>query len=368
VDVYNLILERGYIGALDYANKIEHKNLRLASEIDEIVSELFKIASGVKSIRTAQTAMPRFKSYTMPTAPVRSPQQSSIPSSPSDFTSKKPDEMPRPAGVGDAVGFFAKISYLLRFFLKEKYPRAFEHFMNWLTRSRGALSASSIDSILKQLKNIKDLDEKTLKAIETALNSLKAPAAGAGAVTKDAAGVVNILEKLAGKFKWLEPITTFIGKSAKFLGPIALAFDAYDIFTDFENEGASAKLVCKVVSALLGLGSLFGGPAAPILAGLWLAGSLGCGLIPGGKKEQNSYQSLTQSDINREESSVQLSDLSQSDQNTVKKVFMNNKNKEDLLQNVRNLRSTKVFEDPLKALALIQKHLRQNPGQIVPIN
>jgi hypothetical protein len=65
---------------------------------------------------------------------------------------------------------------------------------------------------------------------------------------------------------------------------------------------------------------------------------------------------------------VQLNDLSQSDQNTVKKVFMNNKNKEDLLQNVRNLRSTKVFEDPLKALALIQKHLRENSGQIEPIN
>lgn len=54
MDVYELILERGCIGALSYANQIEKDNIKLASEIDEAVAGLLRIASGETLIKTAQ--------------------------------------------------------------------------------------------------------------------------------------------------------------------------------------------------------------------------------------------------------------------------------------------------------------------------
>lgn len=50
VDVYELILERGTIGALLYANEIENKNIKLANEIDRVVNGL---------LRTSQYVGPR---------------------------------------------------------------------------------------------------------------------------------------------------------------------------------------------------------------------------------------------------------------------------------------------------------------------
>jgi hypothetical protein len=54
VDVYELIIKRGTLGALKYANQIENKNLRLASQIDEAVIRLCKNAGMTGMIRTAQ--------------------------------------------------------------------------------------------------------------------------------------------------------------------------------------------------------------------------------------------------------------------------------------------------------------------------
>lgn len=44
MDVYDLILERGIIGAIAYANKIDRTNYRLASKIDYATQDLIKIA------------------------------------------------------------------------------------------------------------------------------------------------------------------------------------------------------------------------------------------------------------------------------------------------------------------------------------
>jgi hypothetical protein len=54
VDVYELIIQRGTLGALKYANQIENKNPRLASQIDEAVIGLCKNAGITGMIRTAQ--------------------------------------------------------------------------------------------------------------------------------------------------------------------------------------------------------------------------------------------------------------------------------------------------------------------------
>ena len=412
MDVYNLILERGYIGALDYANKIEHKNLRLASEIDEIVSELFRMASGVKSIRTAQTAMPRFQSYTIPQSNVPVQQSGgSIPSNKMDYSKTRPQEMPKPTGVGDTAAFLAKIAYLTRglkqayviksalkageitaeqaklftknpveygkWFAENKSASGFaKYFSSWLEKGvlEKSFSGKQIKAIEESMKSLGVSDDiinqlkSTLKLSPDAAKAGEVAGEVAGAAAKDGSAVAKILAEASAKFGFLKPITEFIGKSAKFLGPIALAFDAYDIFTDIENDGYSARVVCKIVSALLGLGSLFSGPAAPILAALWLAGSLGCGLIPGGKKEQNQYETLNQQEINKAESTVEIGNLTQSDQNTVKELFRNNTERKDLMNNVRNLKDTKAFEKPAEALAFIQKHLKENNGQVVPVN
>jgi hypothetical protein len=42
VDVYDLILDQGCLGALKYADQIERTNIRLASKIDSAVSEIYK--------------------------------------------------------------------------------------------------------------------------------------------------------------------------------------------------------------------------------------------------------------------------------------------------------------------------------------
>jgi len=44
VNVYDIVLDRGTIGALLYANEIESKNIKLASNIDDIVFGLFKMS------------------------------------------------------------------------------------------------------------------------------------------------------------------------------------------------------------------------------------------------------------------------------------------------------------------------------------
>ena len=54
MDVYELIIQRGTLGALKYANQIENKNYRLASQIDEAVVRLCKNAGMTGMIRTAQ--------------------------------------------------------------------------------------------------------------------------------------------------------------------------------------------------------------------------------------------------------------------------------------------------------------------------
>ena len=71
MDVYELILHKGYVGALLYANSIDSTNYRLASEIDLAVASL---RGGMK--RTAQFMAPRivdpgqYRTYTSPVAPV----------------------------------------------------------------------------------------------------------------------------------------------------------------------------------------------------------------------------------------------------------------------------------------------------------
>jgi len=215
----------------------------------------------------------------------------------------------------------------------------------------GGLSAKQIDIVVEGLGKGKD--------IKTILESFNI-AGQSGRLSK----LTEILVKASEAAGFLQPVVKFIKGASRFLGPLALAFDTYDIFTEYEKEGVSNRVICKITSAILGLSSLLTAamPAASaILGALWLAASLGCGLIPPKKNEQakNSYQSLSQSQINQAEATVQKNNLSSNDQNLIDGLFSGDKNRAEIINSVRNLKNNKQFENPVDSLAFIQKQLKQ---------
>jgi hypothetical protein len=383
VDVYNLILDRGYIGALEYASKIENKNYRLASEIDQIVCELYKTASGIsKNIKTAQSAMPRFETYRAPERPTVTRTAPSQPASSTDFEGR-PEGMPESKsalyGMGYGASLYGKLKQAIP---PSAFPKILE-MIKGISQS-GKIDDKVVNLIVDQLKNknFKNLGDIELflekmgglsakqidivveglgkgKDIKTILESFNI-AGQSGRLSK----LTEILVKASEAAGFLQPVVKFIKGASRFLGPLALAFDTYDIFTEYEKEGVSNRVICKITSAILGLSSLLTAamPAASaILGALWLAASLGCGLIPPKKNEQakNSYQSLSQSQINQAEATVQKNNLSSNDQNLIDGLFSGDKNRAEIINSVRNLKNNKQFENPVDSLAFIQKQLKQ---------
>lgn len=383
MDVYNLILDRGYIGALEYASKIENKNYRLASEIDQIVCELYKTASGIsKNIKTAQSAMPRFETYRAPERPTVTRTAPSQPASSTDFEGR-PEGMPESKsalyGMGYGASLYGKLKQAIP---PSAFPKILE-MIKGISQS-GKIDDKVVNLIVDQLKNknFKNLGDIELflekmgglsakqidivveglgkgKDIKTILESFNI-AGQSGRLSK----LTEILVKASEAAGFLQPVVKFIKGASRFLGPLALAFDTYDIFTEYEKEGMSNRVICKITSAILGLSSLLTAamPAASaILGALWLAASLGCGLIPPKKNEQakNSYQSLSQSQINQAEATVQKNNLSSNDQNLIDGLFSGDKNRAEIINSVRNLKNNKQFENPVDSLAFIQKQLKQ---------
>jgi len=384
VDVYNLILDRGYIGALEYASKIENKNYRLASEIDQIVCELYKTASGVsKNIKTAQSAMPRFETYRAPERPTVTRTAPSQPASSTDFEGR-PEGMPESKsalyGMGYGASLYGKLKQAVP---PSAWPKILE-MIKGISQS-GKISADELQVISNLMHTVQDastieflaskigLDAaQTVKVMETLKQGktaaeIEALIKGFNLSTKSTgklSKLTEILLKATEKAGFLEPVVKFIKGASRFLGPLAIAFDTYDIFTDYEREGMSNRVICKITSAILGLSSLLTAamPAASaILGALWLAASLGCGLIPPKKNEQakNSYQSLSQSQINQAEATVQKNNLSSNDQKLIDGLFSGDKNRAEIINSVRNLKNNKQFENPVDSLAFIQKQLKQ---------
>ncbi len=384
MDVYNLILDRGYIGALEYASKIENKNYRLASEIDQIVCELYKTASGVsKNIKTAQSAMPRFETYRAPERPTVTRTAPSQPASSTDFEGR-PEGMPESKsalyGMGYGASLYGKLKQAIP---PSAFPKILE-MIKGISQS-GKISADELQVISNLMHTVQDasaveflaskigLDAaQTLKIIETLKQGktaaeIEALIKGFNLSTKSTgklSKLTEILVKASEAAGFLQPVVKFIKGASRFLGPLALAFDTYDIFAEYEKEGVSNRVICKITSAILGLSSLLTAaiPAASaILGALWLAASLGCGLIPPKKNEQakNSYQSLSQSQINQAEATVQKNNLSSNDQNLIDGLFSGDKNRAEIINSVRNLKNNKQFENPVDSLAFIQKQLKQ---------
>lgn len=385
MDVYNLILDRGYIGALEYASKIENKNYRLASEIDQIVCELYKTASGVsKNIKTAQSAMPRFETYRAPERPTVTRTAPSQPASSTDFEGR-PEGMPESKSALYGMGYGASLYGKLKQAIPPSALPKIMEMIKGISQS-GKISADELQiisnlmhtnsqntSLVADLIKLIGLDAaqtasvsaavsggKTAAEIEALIKGFNLSIKSTGKLSK----LTEILLKATEKAGFLEPVVKFIKGASRFLGPLALAFDTYDIFTEYEKEGVSNRVICKITSAILGISSLLTAamPAASaILGALWLAASLGCGLIPPKKNEQakNSYQTLSQSQINQAEATVQKNNLSSNDQNLIDGLFSGDKNRAEIINSVRNLKNNKQFENPVDSLAFIQKQLKQ---------
>ena len=366
MDVYNLILDRGYLGALDYANQIEGKNFRLASEIDKIVSELYVIASGLSSVRYAQRAIPQFPRFDTNYAPAPAPsRQQSSPYSPSgaDPIANGTGEISAPGDMENLVGAGTGLLSAASLIGKVR-----------VLRDKGVIAADLSNRIINFLKT-QNISQPVFKAIEGLLKSgnfsgiINVMKGSQGTAGKSAGKVMEMLVAAAGKFKFLGPVVELIGKTTKILGPLSIAFDTYDIYTDYEREGLSGRVMCKIVSAILGIATLINAltPGANlVLAALWTVSSIGCGLIPQSNKSDEDYKNLNQSEIDKAESTVTLESLPKRDQDLVSGL-LNSDSKEKLLNSLRDLRNNRKFEKPIQALALIQRELASWQPKIVPM-
>jgi lipoprotein-anchoring transpeptidase ErfK/SrfK len=73
MDVYELIIQKGTLGALKYANQIENKNYRLASQIDEAVVNFYR---NEEMVRIAQG---QFGYYSPPGQNIKQPDKQYVP-------------------------------------------------------------------------------------------------------------------------------------------------------------------------------------------------------------------------------------------------------------------------------------------------
>ena len=365
MDVYNLILDRGYLGALKYASEIEDKNFRLASEIDQIVSELYRTAKGSSGFRYAQSQMPRFEIYRRPSAPQSrpsAPQSSGEESNINYEPAAAPDDMPKQVGVLDSAGSTASLAIKSRMTIQAA-----------IALIKAKLSPQIANSLIIALQN----NPRLLGLVQSAQASGNWAAlaqywSNSGGVLRTATGTtMTIIAELAERNAAIKFLKNTLFNS-KILGPLALLFETYDIITDYNREGLSGRVICKIISAILGLGSVItaatgvGSGIALGLSALWTVATIGCGLIPQSDKKADAYKNLNQSEIDKAEATVTLDSLPQSDQNLVRDLFKS-KNRGELINNLRTLRDSKKFEKPAESMALIQKQLASGSGQIVPL-
>ena len=140
VDVYDLILEHGYLGALEYSNLIDSKNTKLASEIDQIVYGFIKSAQAFAPIQQTPSYAPT------PNIPQATP-PSTPPSSPSVVPGPVPsDQTGTGVGAGSSIGLalasagalyfrYKSLRYMMQQVLSAGDMSMFDNAMNTLKTS-----------------------------------------------------------------------------------------------------------------------------------------------------------------------------------------------------------------------------------------
>jgi hypothetical protein len=205
VDVYELIIQRGTLGALKYANQIENKNYRLASQIDEAVVRLCKNAGMTGMIRTAQDLSnlpytPLYpvspQNYNYTPAPSTPSEQFTPEYDPSEYTTgyyRPKEEKKDNNNVGEVSGLASGAVPLARYqagkrgLLSKIFNARLKTFENLLKDGRFSEATKILNNTPKELnftkpeiirKKFLDVAEKTLGKGSAAYENFIFDAAG----------------------------------------------------------------------------------------------------------------------------------------------------------------------------------------------
>jgi hypothetical protein len=478
VDVYELIIERGTIGALKYANQIENKNFKLANQIDDAVLRLCKNAG---MIRTAEE-IPDIpwdyagsSSYSFSPPPLQNnpsynyspPASQNYPSTLSDNKSNS-----EPQETGSANPFFGAAGSVAIPLAKFKawknwrnfqYAKKIEDFKNLLKMGnhqaaiemlnnapkefsqgfRGGLKGfldpvkvrqqflnearntlvdakeyqnfihdaagsmkNSLNESLRNHKVLKKIPKAIPKAIHPAvenfdflskdqkkslrgksieevkeifkkskdpkyLQNFKSHIAKGG---KGFEAAEKLLQETPSKnagilkqgFQLLAEKFPLVGKVMpvleKFLGPIAVFLEGKGFFEELNEYGWDNKTKCNLASFLTGAATVLG---IPQLAPIWGIVSIGCMFVHHGPKKlaPDEKNKADTSDINDENvnalvGKVQISDLSQKDQELSQQMYDQYKdNEEQLIKEFNSAANGGKFDNPVSVLAGVDTQL-----------
>lgn len=477
MDVYELIIERGTIGALKYANQIENKNFKLANQIDDAVLRLCKNAG---MIRTAQE-IPDIpwdyagsSSYSFSPPPLQNnPSYNYSPPAsqnyPSTLSDNKSNSEPQETGSANPfLGLAGSVAIPLAKFkawknwrniqyakkikdfksllemgnnqaaieMLNNAPKEFsqgfrgglqgfldpvkvrqqflnearntlvdpEEYQNFIHDAAGSMKNSLNESLRrhKVLKKIpkaihpavenfdflseaqkKSLRGKSIEEVKrifekstnpNLLQDFESHIAKSG---KGFEAAEKLLQETPSKnagilkqgFQLLAEKFPLVGKVMpvleKFLGPIAVLLEAKGFFEDLEY-GWDMKTICNFASLLAGAATVLGIPGiAPILWGIL---SIGCMIVHHGPKksapdEKNKADTSDINDINDENvnalvGKVQISDLSQKDQELSQQMYDRYKdNEEQLIKEFKSAAYGGKFDNPVSVLAGVDTQL-----------
>jgi len=475
VDVYELIIERGTIGALKYANQIENKNFKLANQIDDAVLRLCKNAG---MIRTAQE-IPDIpwdyagsSSYSFSPPPLQNnPSYNYSPPAsqnyPSTLSNNKSNSEPQETGSanpflglagsvaiplakfkawknwrniqyakkikdfksllemgnnqaaiemlnnapkefsqgfrGGLQGFLDPVKVRQQFLNEARNTLGPQKYQNFIHDAAGSMK-NSLNESLRRHKVLKKIPKAIHPAVEN--SDFLSKAQKESLRGKSIEEVTKILEKSKDP-KLLQNFESHIAKSGKgfeaaekllqetpsknanivkqgfqllaekfpqvakympvlekFLGPIAVILEAKGFSEDLEY-GWDMKTICNFVSLVAGACTVLG---IEVAAPIWGIVSIGCHFVHHGPKKSkksapDEKNKADTSDINDENvnalvGKVQISDLSQKDQELSQQMYDQYKgNEEQLIKEFNSAANGGKFDNPVSVLAGVDTQL-----------
>jgi hypothetical protein len=250
-------------------------------------------------------------------------------------------------------------------FLK-KIPKAIhpavENFDFLSEAQKKSLRGKSIEEVKKIFKNSKKpkllqdfkshiaKDGKGFEAAEKLLQ--ETPSKNAGILKQG-------FQLLAEKFPLVGKVMPVL---EKFLGPIAVLLETKGFFEELNEYGWDGKTICNLASLLTGAATVLG---IPELAPIWGILSIGCMFVHHGPKKSapDEKNKADTSDINDENvnalvGKVQISDLSQKDQELSQQMYDQYKgNEEQLIKEFNSAANGGKFDNPVSVLAGVDTQL-----------
>lgn len=364
MDVYQIILDKGSIGALRYANKIDGINPVLASKIEYAILELEetqkKSARNFSLIKTAQSAetyqqylrdLPDFDS------PTTTEQTEQKKEEPVDTENIKLDE----SGFPDSV-FKAGADSVNKFLLLYAKSKVF-------VATKEKVLPKVIDQANKYgiLTKIQPTIEKIWPGAKSILEKLLPSAAkAAGKAASEVTG--ELVDKVA-KQTPLGKIGAF-AKFVKALPYLSAALEAAGIIDMYLREGASPRVVCHTIRVIIstiaavyatGATVATGGAAAlPAAVGMILTVLLNFAASAGCDTLAPKNQGAPQSKVNEREKTISFNDLSGNDQKIVNSILnVTSGDKSQISTLVQQKLKAKDFDNPVDSVAYLQKAYKQ---------